>query len=67
VQHVEVPVPVPAKDQVLVKVEAASVNPVEWKVIQAGLFKLFLPAKLPHIPGAAGYFIRHICQSEFVE
>lgn len=50
-QHVEIPVPVPAKDQVLVKVEAAGVNPVDWKVIQAGLFKLFLPAKMPHIPG----------------
>jgi NADPH:quinone reductase-like Zn-dependent oxidoreductase len=50
-QHVEIPVPVPAKDQVLVKVEAASVNPVDWKVIQAGVFKLFLPPKLPYIPG----------------
>ena len=50
-QHVEVPVPVPAKDQVLVKVEAASVNPVDWKVIQEGLFKVVLPAKMPHIPG----------------
>lgn len=50
-QHVEIPMPVPAKDQLLIKVEAASVNPVDWKVIQAGLFKLFLPAKLPYIPG----------------
>lgn len=51
-QHVEVPVPVPSKDQVLVKVEAASVNPVDWKVVQAGMFKLVLPPKLPHIPGS---------------
>lgn len=49
--------PVPAKDQLLIKVEAASVNPVDWKVIQAGLFKLFLPAKLPYIPGATSNII----------
>lgn len=50
--------PVPMKDQVLVKVEAASVNPVDWKAVQAGLIKLLcIPAKLPHIPGANDYFI----------
>lgn len=50
-EHVEVPVPVPSKDQVLVKVEAASVNPADWK-IQAGAMKLFgIPGKFPYIPG----------------
>lgn len=50
--------PVPRKDQVLVKVEAASVNPYDWKAIQAGLLKLFyMPAKLPYIPGANDFFI----------
>jgi len=49
-KHVEVPVPTPAKDQVLVKVEVASINPVDWKVVQKGTMKLIAPGKLPYIP-----------------
>jgi NADPH:quinone reductase-like Zn-dependent oxidoreductase len=44
-------VPGPAKDQVLVKVEAASINPIDWKAIQKGLLRVFAPAKLPYTPG----------------
>jgi len=52
VQHVEVPVPTPAKNQVLVKIEAAGINPADWKKVQSGAWKLFVPSKLPYIPGA---------------
>ncbi|PSR94949.1 Quinone-oxidoreductase [Actinidia chinensis var. chinensis] len=48
-KHVEVPVPVPQMDEVLLKVEAASINPFDWKV-QKGLLRPLLPRKFPHIP-----------------
>lgn len=48
-KHVEVPIPAPKKDEVLIKVEAASINPVDWK-IQKGMLRPFLPRKLPFIP-----------------
>ncbi|XP_022959898.1 chloroplast envelope quinone oxidoreductase homolog [Cucurbita moschata] len=49
-KHVTVPVPRPNSDEVLVKVEAVSLNPIDWK-IQKGLIRPFLPRKFPHIPG----------------
>uniref|UniRef100_A0A2N9HSM8 Enoyl reductase (ER) domain-containing protein n=1 Tax=Fagus sylvatica TaxID=28930 RepID=A0A2N9HSM8_FAGSY len=50
-QHVEVPVPIPKKDEVLLKLEAASLNPFDWKV-QKGMLRPFLPRKFPHIPAS---------------
>ncbi|KAI3926673.1 hypothetical protein MKW92_036306 [Papaver armeniacum] len=49
-KHVEVPVPSPKKDEVLLKLEATSKNPVDWK-IQKGVLRPILPRKFPYIPG----------------
>ena len=48
-KHVEVPVPIPNKDEVLLKVETASINPFDWKV-QKGRLRPLLPPKFPYIP-----------------
>ncbi|KAJ3681221.1 hypothetical protein LUZ60_015710 [Juncus effusus] len=48
-QHVEVPIPSPKKDEVLIKMEASSINPVDWK-IQKGAGRPFFPRKFPFIP-----------------
>ncbi|KAB1225534.1 hypothetical protein CJ030_MR1G017491 [Morella rubra] len=49
-KHVEVPVPTPRKDELLLKLEATTLNPIDWK-IQKGILRPFLPRKFPHIPG----------------
>ncbi|KAJ7950524.1 Quinone-oxidoreductase [Quillaja saponaria] len=49
-KHVEVPVPSPKTNEILLKVEAVSLNPIDWK-IQKGVLRPFLPRKFPHIPG----------------
>ncbi|XBI82376.1 hypothetical protein VPH35_091076 [Triticum aestivum] len=48
-KHVEVPVPSPKKGEVLLKMEAASINPIDWK-IQKGMLRPFLPGKFPFTP-----------------
>jgi NADPH:quinone reductase-like Zn-dependent oxidoreductase len=47
---VDVPVPSPNKGEVLLKLEAASINHIDWK-IQKGMVRPFLPRKFPFIPG----------------
>ena len=51
----EYPTPEPRENEVLIKIENASVNPVDWK-IREGLLKERMPHKFPIIPGwdAAG-------------
>ncbi|KAK4256297.1 hypothetical protein QN277_009182 [Acacia crassicarpa] len=49
-KHVEIPVPTPNKNEVLLKVEATSINPVDWK-IQKGMLRPLLPRKFPYVPG----------------
>lgn len=49
-QQVEVPVPTPSKGEVLLKLEATTLNPIDWK-IQKGVLRPFLPKKFPYIPG----------------
>ncbi|KAK1318100.1 hypothetical protein QJS10_CPB04g01283 [Acorus calamus] len=48
-KHVEIPIPSPKQDELLLKLEAASLNPVDWK-IQSGFLKPFQPRKFPFIP-----------------
>jgi NADPH:quinone reductase-like Zn-dependent oxidoreductase len=46
----EIARPKPQEGEVLVRVHAAGVNPIDWK-IRAGLLKDFFPVSLPYIPG----------------
>nr|GEY55720.1 chloroplast envelope quinone oxidoreductase homolog [Tanacetum cinerariifolium] len=48
-KHVETPVPAPGNGEILLKVEAASINPIDWK-IQKGMIRPILPRKFPYIP-----------------
>jgi NADPH2:quinone reductase len=51
----EIATPSPAPGEVLIRIRAAGVNPVDWKIAEGGLERLF-PCSFPLIPGwdAAG-------------
>lgn len=63
-QYVEVPIPTPKKDEVLVKVEAVGINPIDYK-IQHGMLRPFAPKKFPHIPCKFKYIGANITFSLF--
>lgn len=46
----DMPVPAPGPDEVLVKVHAASVNPVDWKM-RSGLLRIVTGGRFPKILG----------------
>ncbi len=70
---IETPVPVPNDDQVLVKVKAVSVNPLDWKV-RNGSMKMITGSKFPKEAGAdfsgiienAGASIKHFKKGDEV-
>jgi NADPH:quinone reductase-like Zn-dependent oxidoreductase len=47
---VDLPRPTPGPGQLLIRVRAASVNPIDWKLAR-GQLRLLRPARFPHIPG----------------
>ena len=49
-QIAEVPMPEPGPTQLLVKVLATSVNPVDWK-LHTGQYRRIMPVRFPSIPG----------------
>ncbi|HEY0883459.1 MAG TPA: NAD(P)-dependent alcohol dehydrogenase, partial [Archangium sp.] len=49
-EQADVDVPVPGASQVLVKVEASSVNPIDWKRA-SGVYRLVMPTRFPLVPG----------------
>ncbi|MCX2731934.1 hypothetical protein OOZ19_16960 [Saccharopolyspora sp. NFXS83] len=55
----QVPDPHPGAGEIRIRVAAAGVNPVDWKV-RSGAVRDFLPLELPAIPGrdAAGWSTR---------
>lgn len=49
-QYVDVPIPKPQVEEILVKVEVAGVNPLDWR-LQEGIARPILPRKFPFVPG----------------
>jgi NADPH:quinone reductase-like Zn-dependent oxidoreductase len=52
-EYGDLPDPTPGPGQILVKLEAASVSPFDWK-LRAGLLKSYFDLPLPKVPGRDG-------------
>ncbi len=50
-RYEEVPTPEPGPNEVLVKVAATSLNPIDWK-LRSGAMKDFMPLQFPYILGS---------------
>jgi len=50
IEFADLPRPVPSAHEVLIKVEASSVNPIDWKR-GSGALRVIMPALLPLVPG----------------
>jgi NADPH:quinone reductase-like Zn-dependent oxidoreductase len=46
----EIPEPRPGVGEIKVKVTAASINPIDWK-LRSGDYKAFMPIQFPFVPG----------------
>ena len=49
-QEVDLPEPAPGPGQILIEIDHAAVNPIDWK-LRAGKLRMIHPLKLPAIPG----------------
>lgn len=49
-EYVELPIPTPKSNQLLIKNLASSVNPIDWK-IRRGMFRYVMPLRFPKILG----------------
>lgn len=56
----EVPIPAPKKDEILLRIEAISLNAMDSK-IQKGVARPILPRKFPHIPGTEFVTAYSVC------
>lgn len=50
-EQVELPVPEPGAGEIRIRVEAAAVNPADWR-IRSGAFRFFLRPRWPFVPGS---------------
>jgi len=50
IRYEDIPCPEPGPDEVLIRVYAAGVNPVDWQLTQ-GINQEFLQRTLPTVPG----------------